>query len=238
MDAPPLLADPPRRLLALLASLDDDTDHDANRSPSSLPSPSKRVIVGLAGLPGAGKSTLAARLEREINAVAGPGAMAALGMDGFHLSKAELRLLPDPDAALARRGAPWTFDAPAFARRLRLLRENAGRAPVPWPDFQHGVGDPVEGGREVAPETRLVLVEGLYLFHRADGWEEVGATLDERWYLDTPMDTAMERLAARHMASWGMSRERAEAKIAANDRLNAGIVLETRRWSDWRLPPD
>ena len=87
------------------------------------------------------------------------------------------------------------------------------------------------------PDARLVLVEGLYLLYAQDGWQAVSEAFDERWYLDTPMELALDRLAQRHKAAWGLSRERAEARIAANDRLNAEIVLNTRRRADWRLIP-
>jgi pantothenate kinase len=137
--------------------------------------------------------------------------MVALGMDGFHLTKAQLQRMPDSEAAFARRGAPWTFDPVSLAQRLRRLRDDAGQTSVEWPDFQHDVGDPVEAAHSVSPATRVVLVEGLYLLHEADGWEEVGRCFDERWYLDTPLDVAMERLTKRHMAAWGLTHERPDA---------------------------
>ncbi len=189
----------------------------------------------MAGLPGSGKSTLAARLEAEVNARSGPNTMAALSMDGFHLSKAELSAMPDPVEAFARRGAPWTFRPDALIGRLQAVREGAGRADVGWPSFIHEVGDPLENAVTVCAATRLVLVEGIYLLHRADGWEGVGALFDERWYLDTPLDIAIERLTGRHMAAWGMTREEAAARIASNDRLNAEIVPTSRDLADWRV---
>ncbi len=72
------------------------------------------------GVPGSGKTTVAAQLAEEVNARTAPGTMLALGMDGFHLTKAELRWFPDPVEAFARRGAPWTFDVAALERRLRF----------------------------------------------------------------------------------------------------------------------
>ena len=194
-----------------------------------------RTLIALAGLPGSGKSTLAAHLAAEVNAIAGTGMMAALGMDGFHLPKAALRQMPDPEAAFARRGAPWTFDVPAPAARLHELKDAAGRASVGWPGFQHEIGDPVEDALAVAPTTRLVLVEGLYLLHSEDGWEELGLLWDERWYLDTVLEVAMERLTERHQTAWGLTRAEAERRVAANDRLNAEIVARTRDRAEWRL---
>ena len=160
---------------------------------SLLEADTPRTLIALAGPPGAGKSTLAARLASDVNAQAGPGTMMVLGMDGFHLTRATLGRMPDPEEALARRGAPWTFDAAGLAERLDLLRRGAGHAPTPWPGFEHGVGDPVP--------------------------------------------VALARLAERHMATGGLSREDAEARIAHNDRLNAEIVLGTRSDAD-RLVAD
>ncbi len=91
----------------------------------------KRWIVGLAGTPGSGKSTLAARLSEAVNQLHGAGTMVALGMDGFHLPKAALLQLPDPEAAFVRRGAPWTFDVEELA--ARLSRIGSGREEVEWP---------------------------------------------------------------------------------------------------------
>jgi len=214
---PPLLTDLVQRLLARL-------------TPGA-----SRALIALAGLPGSGKSTLAARLAAEVNAIAGGDAVVALGMDGFHLPKAALRRMPDPEAAFARRGAPWTFDAPALVARLRDLKDAAGRAPVGWPDFQHEIGDPVEDAVAVGPETRLVLVEGLYLLLPESGWEELGPLWDERWYLDTPLDIALTRLTDRHRAAWGLTQEEAERRVDANDRLNAEIVARTQSLADWRV---
>ena len=232
---PTTLTDPARHLLEQL---------EAN---------SARHIIGLAGLPGSGKSTFAACLADEINAHMAPATMVALGMDGFHFSQAQLRQFPDPDAAFARRGAPWTFDADALRQRLQRLRDGAGRdgagrdgagrdgagrdgagrEAVAWPGFEHEIGDPIEAAQTVAPATRLVLVEGLYLLHRADGWAPVGALFDERWFLDTPWEVARERLARRHQSSWNLSRQEADARIEGNDGHNAALVLADRDAADY-----
>lgn len=84
------------------------------------------------------------------------------------------------------------------------------------------------------PEERPV--EGLYLLSRAGEWEHVSREFDEHWYLDTPLDLALDRLVQRHQAAWGVSREQAEARVAANDRLNAETVFETRWNADWTIP--
>lgn len=215
---PPTLPDPAGHVMALLARR-----------------PQPRLVLGMAGLPGGGKSTLGQRIAQEVNHRAGAPLMQTVGMDGFHLTRAALAAFPDPALALRRRGAPWTFDPAGLAARIRLLREATRSSPwqmVPWPGFEHGVGDPVEDAIQVGPQVRVVLVEGLYLLHQSDGWNLDGL-LDECWYLDVDMETAMERLLARHSASWSLSRGQALAKVAGNDRQNAQLVEAGQSRADW-----
>ena len=42
---------------------------------------------------------------------------------GFHLTRRQLDVLPDPEEAYARRGAPWTFNAGSFFQAVLQLRE-------------------------------------------------------------------------------------------------------------------
>jgi pantothenate kinase len=207
------LKDPVARLLQLLR-------HAAH----------KRIVVGLVGLPGSGKSTLAAKLVDAVNEGANFQLAVALSMDGFHLSKAALAQFDDPAAALTRRGSPWTFDPAGLADKLQKLRKNLYESNT-WPAFEHGVGDPVAEAISVSSNTKLIIVEGLYLLHREHGWNVTGL-LDECWYLDTPLDVSMDRLVKRHMASWGFSRDQALERLALNDRLNADIVLQSRQLAD------
>ena len=152
--------------------------------------------------------------------------MIALGMDGFHFSKAKLSHFPDPVEALKRRGAHWTFDAAALTQRLLDLRQR--EISVLWPEFEHGAGDPVADAITVQPSTRILLIEGLYLLHDDHGWK-CAHLFDECWFLDVPMEVAMDRLVQRHIAANRQSRELAMKRLAVNDRLNAEIVLKSRQ---------
>lgn len=192
-----------------------------------------RVLIGLAGAPGAGKSTLAQQLSVAVNDVCGAGSCVALGMDGFHLSKAQLAQMPNPDEAFARRGAPWTFDAPGFRQRVTQLRRAAGQVSVWWPDFAHEIGDPVPDAIAVAATVPLVIIEGLYVLHQDDGWQDIDRLFDERWFLDTPFALSMERLAHRHMQAWGFTRAQADHRIATSDGLNAALVQASVARADW-----
>lgn len=210
---PPCLHDPLAHLLALVRQV-----------------PQRRWVIGIVGLPGAGKSTVAQALAAAVNAATDAPTALALGMDGFHLTRAQLRAMPDPEAALARRGAPWTFDPQGLSQQLALLRARPEQAHG-WPGFEHGVGDPAPDAIQVPPAVRMVLLEGLYLLHDDHGWD-LRSGMDACWFLDVPMEVAMDRLAARHQAAWGITRDEALTRLARNDRLNAQTVWASRGRAD------
>ena len=147
----------------------------------------KRVVIGLAGGPGSGKSTAAAAVVERINGLwrerrksgengeEGEEIAVALPMDGYHLTKAQLAasVVPTPSEMLARRGAHWTFDAKAFVKTVREVAADDNKITVLAPSFDHGVGDPVAGGIKVAPWHRLVLVEGNYLLLPLQPWSQL-----------------------------------------------------------------
>ncbi len=167
------------------------------------------VFIGLAGLPGSGKSTIAEELRTRW-----PGAV-VLPMDGYHLPK---RML---DAeAMRRRGAPHTFDSERLrADLLRLKETGAGE----FPAFDHAEGDPREAAIRIKAGARPIFVEGLYLLLRDWRLEEF---FDLRVFLDCPLDLAMRRVAARHLAC-GLAPDAAaaQARVETNDRLNAELIL-------------
>lgn len=180
---------------------------------------------------------MALQWDSAVRESAGPGALVVLGMDGFHLSKAELRAQPNPEEAFARRGAPWTFNPTAAATHLRALREGFRRGAVAWPGFEHAMGDPVEAAHLVQPEVPVILVEGIYTACVEVGWEGVRNQFDEQWYLDVPWDAAAPRLITRHMSAWNMDCDEATHRANSNDRINAVIVEQGRELADWRVRP-
>jgi pantothenate kinase len=175
----------------------------------------RRFLLGLAGPPAAGKSTLARALVNGVNARLGADTAAYVPMDGFHLSNAQLDRL----GLRGRKGAPDTFDANGYVHLLRRLRSDHER-PVYAPAFDRALEEPVAAGLVVLPDTRLVVTEGNYLADDGPDWEHVRDLLDELWFIDTPEAVRETRLLDRHLAG-GRGKEEALAFIAASERPNA-----------------
>jgi pantothenate kinase len=171
-----------------------------------------RVVVGICGAPGAGKSTLA---ESTAAALA-PDAV-VLPMDGFHLPQARLVALGRRD----RMGAPDTFDVDAFVATLEEIRFSGGL--VLAPGFDRAIEEPVPGQVSIPPEKRVVLVEGNYLLHDRDGWERVAPLLDLTAYVDEDDELRRERLIARHIA-FGKTPDAARAWVLGPDEANARLI--------------
>jgi pantothenate kinase len=196
-----------------------------------------RYIIGVAGIPGGGKSTLAKEVCHLINSKSGSEIAVNVPMDGFHYYKRELDQMPDPAEAYARRGAHWTFDATAFLNCLRRVKFEAKKT-LSAPSFDHGVGDPKPDAITILPQHKVVISEGNYLLLDAPPWnqlwrnEEKGrrgepTIFDETWYVDCDLNVAMQRVFERQTGN-GVTAEVSRGRIAGNDRPNGELIEETK----------
>jgi pantothenate kinase len=180
-----------------------------------------RGVLGICGAPGAGKSTLAARLA----AAVGPAAV-VVPMDGFHLHDDELARLGLSD----RKGAPETFDVAGYVALLRRLHIETNHV-VYAPQFDRSREESIAGAIAVRPEHGLVVTEGNYLLHDGPGWATVRPLLDETWFVEGNERRRLERLVARHVEH-GKPPDLAERWATVSDQANADLVARTRSAAD------
>ena len=171
--------------------------------------PAGRFVLGLAGAPGSGKTTLAAALAAAYGCPVVP-------MDGFHRPHAELLAR----GRLEHKGAPDTFAAADYAALLGRLHFGGS---VWAPAFDHRLPDPLPDAIEVPAGAGLVVTEGNYLLLDRPEWRAVRRQLDLVWHLETDEEVRIARLVRRHVEA-GRTPEAAREWVARVDQANADLV--------------
>jgi pantothenate kinase len=175
---------------------------------------SSRTIIGIIGKPGGGKSTLSKYLLKGMD----PTLVSVVPMDGFHLSNKVLKELGRSD----RKGAPDTFDVQGFKALIQRIKLDSVE-PIYYPVFDRSMEESIAAQGVVYPSTRVVIVEGNYLMHDRDGWQEISPLLDQSWYAFLDEDLRISRLISRHIA-FGKDPESAKVWAKGSDQVNAELI--------------
>lgn len=140
-------------------------------------------VVGLAGPPGAGKSTLARATAAELTDAL------VVSTDDYYLSKEQRR-----ERGLTFRGPPGSHDVAGLIGLLEAVR--SGRGPITVQRFSSDLDDRIEPERHEKAPGCLVL-EGLILGCRLDGYARILELIDLLVFLDVDEETAKARRFAR-----------------------------------------
>ncbi len=176
-----------------------------------------RTLIAIAGPPGSGKTTLAARLARELGAAVVP-------MDGFHLDNRVL----EARGLRTRKGAPESFDVDGFTRLVGALKAGGE---VIHPRFERDRDLAIAGAGVVARGCERVILEGNYLLFDAPRWRRLAAM----WDISVWLDVAPDRLRARLLTRWrdqGLSEAEAQRRVEGNDMVNAARIDAARLPAD------
>ncbi|KAJ8103522.1 P-loop containing nucleoside triphosphate hydrolase protein [Lipomyces tetrasporus] len=193
----------------------------------------QRVLIAVSGIPGSGKTTLGNAVYQRVNNLwndrSGTRIAAFVPMDGFHLTRETLASMPNAEEAIARRGAPFTFDPNGLLLLVEGLRRplDSESKSLFAPSFDHAVKDPVEDDIEILPTDRIVIIEGNYLHLQDEPWHQIAGLMDELWFVRVEREIARQRIIHRHIEA-GIAKDEGEAAKRAdeNDLVNGDYIIQ------------
>lgn len=186
----------------------------------------RRLVLAIAGAPASGKSTIAARLNEQLNEV-DPGSTALLPMDGYHFDDEMLV----PRGWRPRKGAPHTFDVGGYASALRRIRAN-DEPFVAVPRFDRDLEIARAGAIIIEPTVRLIVSEGNWLLLQDEPWPMLLPLFDHTALVRTDWATLEQRNRDRWVG-YDYTEEMIREKLEGNDLPNARLVYERSAEPDW-----
>ena len=189
-----------------------------------IPSPERRdhrFVVGIAGPPAGGKSTLAEQLDDHLGERA-----ARLGLDAFQFDNSILF----ERGHRPRKGAPFTFDVAAYSLFLQQLRSDP-MLELSVPVFDRSMELARSCAAVVTADQDIIVTEGNYLLIDAEPWSRLRGLLDLTVWVEAPAT----ELEARILQRWdehGLTPAEARERWEHNDRPNAEFVVENSRPAD------
>ncbi len=170
-----------------------------------------RFMVGIAGPPGAGKSTVSAAL-RDVLIAKGETAI-VVPMDGFHFDDTVL----NKRGHRPRKGAPFTFDVYGF--EVLLKRIKAREPDIAIPVFDRTMELSRAAADIVTDEAKFILVEGNYLLLQTEPWDRLKPLFDFTLFINVA-EAELERRLMSRIVAHGHDEAYAKNWIASNDMLN------------------
>ncbi len=185
-----------------------------------------RFMVGIAGAPASGKSTLAANLRNTL--IAQGETAIVVPMDGFHFDDTVL----NARGHRPRKGAPFTFDVGGF--EVLLKRIKAREVDIAIPVFDRSMELSRAAADIVSDEAKFILVEGNYLLLQQNPWARLKPLFDFSVFLSVPIAELEQRLIQRWL-DHGFDMAYAQNWIASNDLLNIKTVIAQSTKADLTL---
>lgn len=175
----------------------------------------KRLLVGIAGGSGAGKSVVARRLSSRLGGT-------LIELDSYYVDRSDIS---PAQRAEINYDEPAAFDVPLLLRHLATLRRG-GEIAKPMYCFTTHTRS---GSEAVKPIGDLIVVEGLFTLW----WPDLRQLLDVKVFVDAPADVRLARRIERDVCERGRKPEQTLQQYAVTVRpMHDRYVEPTRHLAD------
>jgi len=193
-----------------------------------------RVIIGIAGPTGAGKSVVAVLFKELAKQASLPFAFDSITIDAYHFPNSFLYSHFSRGAPLKQvKGRFDTYDVPALIKDLQAFA--AGES-VSFPAYSRKLHEPVSNSILVQTKATLLIAEGLWLLSEVGGWDKVRPLLDYSYFIDSDKERTRQAVIKRHMTG-GRTLQDAAEYYEAVDGKNSDLTLQTKHYANEVIPP-
>lgn len=193
-----------------------------------------RVIIGMAGPTGAGKSVLAVLFKELAKQAALPCAFEVVTIDAYHFPNRHLLAeIVDGVPLKQNKGRFDTYDVAALAADLKNFSRGAD---IAFPAYSRKLHDPVPNQIKICTPATLLLIEGLWLLSDLGEWKQIRPLLNSCYFIESDQERTRQAVIKRHMTG-GRTLESASKHYEEVDGRNSELVLRDRGKADKIVPP-
>lgn len=193
-----------------------------------------RVVIGMAGSTGSGKSVVATLFKELATQARLPFTFECVTIDAYHFPNSFL--LSHFSEGKPLKQVKGRFDTYDVAALVNDLKNFAAGGTVAFPIYSRKLHDPVPNSIRVEAKATLLLLEGLWLLSDYGDWGQVRPLLDYSYFIESDMERTRAAVLKRHMAG-GRTLESATKHYEEVDGRNGNLVLESRDQADKVIPP-
>lgn len=193
-----------------------------------------RMLVGLAGPTGSGKSVITMLFREFARQVELPFKFETLSIDAFHYQNDFLESHKNNDGRTLKE-VKGRFDTYNVPKLVLAIKEYKSGKTVSLPEYSRNTHNPIEHSYTIHEDKVLLILEGLWIFDDHGKWPEVTSLLDYKIFIDANEEKVKAMVVERHMKG-GKSFEEANAYYDTVDAIDSKLVKQTKDRVDKCIP--
>ncbi len=184
-----------------------------------------RVIIGITGPTGSGKSVISALFQEIAKQIKLPFRLETVGIDAFHYPNNILvSQKKDGKNLIDYKGRFDTYDV---SKLISALKSFSLGKKISLPVYSRKIHNPIENIVTIDEQNTLLLIEGLWLLYDQERWNEIGKLLDFSIFVNADKEVVRKAVVQRHIKG-GRTATEANNYYETVDSENFDLVMKTK----------